>query len=75
MSRLGKFQGFLIDALNQVNAAEYFYTRVTTSTPGYEPPLVKIHYPASGHSDPRKALRLEGVDDEEVFSKKKDEEE
>lgn len=47
MSRVAKFQGYLMDALNKVNAVEYFTNRVTSKTPGYETPLVRIHYPTA----------------------------
>ena len=36
LARLSRFQGWCIDSLNQINAADYFVSRITTSTPGHK---------------------------------------
>lgn len=60
MERLSRFQGFLIDALNRANEADYFKSRLTATSMGLTPSKVMVYVPP----DKPKPLKGDMVEDE-----------
>ena len=61
MARLSRFQGFLIDSLNKINADDVFRKGISLEH-NVLPPQVSIHFPTSndmkramGHEDPNES--------------------